>query len=220
MDYQFPDSVLIVFCKAPIPGQVKTRLQPSLSAEQAAAAHEHLTRMTLERAFRQPFCQVQLCCAPDSRHPFFQACAEQFPVSLTEQSGDGLGSRMHNAFIHAFGRYRHAVLMGCDCPSLTAADLQQAFTALRDGKDAVLAPTDDGGYVLVGLNAPQPALFADMRWSHDQVMAETRRRLNNAKLTWQELGRQWDVDRTGDWQRYLAEIKPDSAADSSEAEIK
>lgn len=219
MDYQFPDSVLIVFCKAPIPGQVKTRLQPAFSAEQAAAAHEQLTLMTLERAFRQNLCPVQLYCAPDSRHPFFQACAEQFPIGLAEQHGNELGSRMQNAFSDAFGRYRHAVLMGCDCPSLTGDDLRQAFTALRNGKDAVLAPTEDGGYVLIGLNAPQPALFANMRWGHDQVMAETRRRANDAKLSWLELDRQWDVDWIADWQRYLAEIKPESVAESSAAEI-
>ncbi len=206
MDYQFPDSVLILFCKAPIPGQVKTRLQPALSAEQAAAAHEHLTLMTLERAFRQNLCPVQLYCAPDSRHPFFQACAAQFPFGLAEQRGNELGSRMHNAFCDAFGRYRHVVLMGCDCPSLTGGDLRQAFTALRNGKDAVLAPTEDGGYVLIGLNAPQSALFANMRWGHDQVMAETRRRLHDAELDWQELGLQWDVDRISDWQRYLEEL--------------
>lgn len=212
MDYQFPDSVLIVFCKAPIPGQVKTRLQPALSAEQAAEVHEQLTLLTLERAFRQNLCPVQLCCAPDSRHPFFQTCAERFPVGLAEQRGNELGSRMHNAFCDAFGRYRHAVLMGCDCPSLTGDDLRQAFTALRNGKDAVLAPTEDGGYVLIGLNAPQPALFANMRWGHDQVMAETRRRANDAKLSWLELDRQWDVDWIADWQRYLSDPKIEAAA--------
>ncbi|AEG01934.1 TIGR04282 family arsenosugar biosynthesis glycosyltransferase [Methylomonas methanica] len=205
MDYQFPDSVLIVFCKAPIPGQVKTRLQPALSAEQAAEVHEQLTLLTLERAFRQNLCPVQLCCAPDSRHPFFQTCAERFPVGLAEQRGNELGSRMHNAFCDAFGRYRHAVLMGCDCPSLTGDDLRQAFTALRDGKDAVLAPTEDGGYVLIGLNAPQPTLFANMRWGHEQVMAETRRRLRDTQLVWQELVQQWDVDTIADWRRYLSQ---------------
>lgn len=213
MDYQFPDSLLIVFCKAPVAGQVKTRLQPALSAAQAAEVHEQLTLMTLERAFQQNLCPVQLCCAPDSRHPFFQTCAERFPVGLAEQRGTELGSRMHNAFCDAFRRYRHAVLMGCDCPSLTAADLQHAFTALRHGNDAVLAPTEDGGYVLIGLNAPQPVLFANMRWGHDQVMAVTRRRLRDTQLVWQELVQQWDVDRLEDWQRYLAEIKPDSLAE-------
>lgn len=58
--YQFPDSVLLVFCKAPIAGQVKTRLQPELSAEQAVAAHINLTQMTLDRAFQQKLCPVVL----------------------------------------------------------------------------------------------------------------------------------------------------------------
>ncbi len=203
MGYQFPDSVLLIFCKAPIAGQVKTRLQPQLSAEQAVAVHIQLTQMTLQRAFQQPLCPVTLCCAPDAEHEFFRQCAKDYPLTLSQQHGSDLGERMHNAFAEALAHYRHALLIGCDCPSLSVDDLQQALAALNDGSDAVIAPAEDGGYVLIGLNTPQPTLFNDMAWGSDQVMAETRQRSSLAGLQLHELKCQWDVDTIEDWERFV-----------------
>lgn len=203
MAHAFPDSVLLVFCKAPIAGQVKTRLQPALNPEQAVAAHITLARMTLDKAFEQALCPVELCCAPDSEHAFFQRCAADYPLKLTRQYGNDLGERMHNAFADALSRYRHALLIGCDCPSLTSDDLRQALAALQNGNDAVLAPAEDGGYVLIGLNAPQPDLFSRMTWGNEQVIATTRHRAAKSGLIWHELDTQWDVDTIGDWRRYL-----------------
>jgi len=60
---------------------------------------------------------------------------------------------MLNAFSDALSQYRHAILIGCDCPSLTVDDVHQALTALQDGQDAVIAPAEDGGYVLSALIA-------------------------------------------------------------------
>ncbi|MEI8574220.1 glycosyltransferase [Methylomonas sp. LW13] len=200
----YPDSVLMIFCKAPIPGQVKTRLQPALNAEQAAAAHRQLTYMTLERAFQQPLCAVELHCAPDAGHSFFQDCARRYPLTLKGQYGADLGERMHHALTDALGRYRHALLMGCDCPSLSSDDLLRALAVLREGHDAVIAPADDGGYVLIGLNKTQSGLFSDMSWGHDQVMATTRSRANEMGLNLYELDSQWDVDTYSDWLRYSA----------------
>lgn len=200
----FPDSVLLIFCKAPVAGLVKTRLQPSLTPEQAVDAHRQLTRYTLARAFQQPLCDVQLYCAPDARHAFFAQCINDYPVTLKTQQGDDLGARMHHALTEALAQYQHAILMGCDCPSLTWDDCRQALTALQQGLDLVIAPAEDGGYVLIGLNAPQPTLFENMHWGHGQVMAITRQRTANAALRVHELALQWDVDTVADWERFLA----------------
>lgn len=203
MTYLFLDSVLLIFCKAPIAGQVKTRLQPSLTAEQAVAVHRQLARLTLDRAFQQPLCEVKLYCAPDTRHKFFRQCAKDYPLTLATQLGDDVGERMRHAFSAALSRYRHAILIGCDCPSLTVGDVQQALMALKNGKDVVIAPAEDGGYVLIGLSAPQPVLFENMSWSNGKVMAETRNRTIQASLDVHELTMQWDVDVAEDWARYL-----------------
>jgi len=159
--------------------------------------------MTLDRAFRQPLCPVELHCAPDTSHDYFQDCAHRYPLTLKSQQGDDLGERMQHAFDDALGRYQHAVLMGCDCPSLSVDDLHQALVKLHSEHDAVIAPADDGGYVMIGLNELKPRLFSDMTWGHDQVMSVTRRRANALDLKVYELDSQWDVDTYQDWQRYL-----------------
>ncbi|MGY6277644.1 TIGR04282 family arsenosugar biosynthesis glycosyltransferase [Methylomonas sp. MgM2] len=203
MQYQFSDSVLLVFCKAPVRGQVKTRLQPALSAEQAVSAHIRLTELTLARAFEAPLCQVRLYCSPDTEHPFFKQCARDYPLTLAAQHGNDLGERMLHAFSDALSIGRHAILTGCDCPSLSAGDLRSALLALKNGCDAVFAPAADGGYVLVGLNEPQPTLFRNMVWGNQNVMTETRIRASRAKLKVYELPEQWDVDDFEGWRRYL-----------------
>lgn len=205
MRYEFPDSALLIFCKAPVPGQVKTRLMPALDAPQAAQVHRQLTLMTLQRATAQPLCPVILYCAPDSGQPFFQECAETYPLTLGTQIGRDLGERMQNAFEASLAQYRHVVLTGCDCPSLTLAELRQALTVLQHDSDVVIAPAEDGGYVLIGLNVPQPLLFNDIPWGSDQVMSKTRDRAEQVGLEIYELAQQWDVDTIADWQRYLLE---------------
>jgi rSAM/selenodomain-associated transferase 1 len=204
MAYQFPDGVLLIFCKAPVSGQVKTRLQPELSAEQATAAHRRLSRFTLDRAFQHALCAVQLYSAPDTQHPFFSECAAEYTLTLVKQSGGDLGEKMHQAFTEALLHYKHAVLIGCDCPSLTVADLQQAFLYLQVGKQAVIAPAADGGYVLIGLNAPQPALFANIAWGGEQVLHDTLQHAADANINVVLLDQQWDVDTPADWRRFLA----------------
>ncbi|WAR46500.1 TIGR04282 family arsenosugar biosynthesis glycosyltransferase [Methylomonas rapida] len=202
MNYLFPDSVLLIFCKAPVPGQVKTRLQPALSAEQAVAAHRQLTRLTLARAFAEPLCPVQLYCTPDNEHPFFRQCAKDYPLTLMTQRGHDLGQRMSNAFTKALAVHRHAILIGCDCPSLTVSELSLAFTALRDSCDAVFGPAEDGGYVLLGLNEPEAMLFENISWGSERVMAQTRDSAAKAGLEVFELPTQWDVDDMDGWRRF------------------
>src|SRR5262249_28689894 len=93
------------------------------------------------------------------------------------------------------------IVIGTDCPALLPSHLHQAADVLRDGNDAVVIPAEDGGYVLIGSLRPQPSLFSGMTWGVDSVMAETRRRLANGRLTWGELPLLWDVDRPEDLAR-------------------
>jgi glycosyltransferase A (GT-A) superfamily protein (DUF2064 family) len=98
-----------------------------------------------------------------------------------------------------------AMVIGTDCPALAPAHLCVAADVLRAGDDAVVIPVEDGGYALIGLRRPQPALFRDMRWSAPNVMSETRQRLAALGLTWQEPITLWDVDVPDDLER-LREI--------------
>lgn len=197
----FPHGRLMVFAKTPVPGEVKTRLIPTLGAPKAARLHEQLIQRTLSLCSSACICTVELWCTPDSAHPFFQQCARKFGVDLHTQQGGDLGERMCHALSSALGRSPYAVLAGSDCPSLTPDLLRQALTLLERGLEAVIAPAEDGGYVLLGLRHPDAGLFTSVPWGTDRVMDITRRRLEQLGRRWHELPRQWDVDRPEDLER-------------------
>ncbi|QJR16640.1 TIGR04282 family arsenosugar biosynthesis glycosyltransferase [Usitatibacter palustris] len=196
-----PDAPRVtVFAKAPVAGEVKTRLVPLLGAEGAAALHAGLVRQALSIASQARLGPVELWCAPDETHPFFERCAAQFGATLHRQRGADLGARMHAAF--AAGTPR--LLIGSDCPALSAADLHAAWGALTKC-EAVFAPAEDGGYVLVGLARPQPSLFEGVNWGTAAVMTQTRARLEAGRIKWHELATLWDVDRPEDYARLQRE---------------
>lgn len=191
-----------VFAKAPVPGEVKTRLAPLLGEEAAADLHAILVRRALSTACSSGLGPVSLWCAPDPGHPFFMACADDFGVTLHGQRGSDLGERMARAFESLLAR-SPALLIGTDCPALSVDDLRTAAASLST-HDAVLQPAEDGGYVLVGLARPVAALFEGVAWGGRRVMRETRSRLRTAGATWRELPTRWDVDRPEDYRRLVA----------------
>lgn len=214
--------VLQVFAKAPVPGEVKTRLHPALGAQGATDLHRVLVERTLGLACslcdpRAPgLCAIELWCAPDDAHPFFRDCAHRFGVTLRVQQGADLGERMHFALADALARGALPVLIGTDCPSLTAAHLAEAFAAIdaRSGApghldaeaqgntaDLVLLPTEDGGYALIGAARIDPRLFSAVAWSSPAVFEQTLARV--AHLGWRlhRMATGWDLDRPEDLPR-------------------
>lgn len=192
------DCPLIIFAKAPVPGDVKTRLIPALSPRGAAALHRALVRDILRKAVEADVGPVELHCSPSAEHPFFRDCAHRFRVALRTQLGDDLGARMERAFGMALASAPYALLAGADCPALTIGDIRMAAQRLREGTDAVLVPAEDGGYTLLGLRRAVPALFTGISWGGAGVMAETRGRLKVLAWRWAELPAHWDVDRPED----------------------
>jgi len=192
---------VLVFARAPVAGAVKTRLIPALGAEGAAALHARLVRHSLTIAVAAAIGPVSLWCEPTTVHPFFDACAQSFGVSLHAQHGADLGGRMATAISFALERHEAAIVIGGDIPSLSADDLRRAKNELANGRDAVLGPAEDGGYVLLGLRRLLPSLFTDIDWGSAQVLTQTRARLRAAGADWAELETRWDVDRPQDLAR-------------------
>lgn len=190
---------IAILAKAPIPGFAKTRLIPAIGAEGAAMFQKALIDRAVETACAAATGPVTLWAAPDATHAAFAALRAR-GVGLMQQVNGDLGARMLAALAAPGGP---ALVIGTDCPALSAGDLRAAADVLH-GADAVVFPAEDGGYVLIGTRRPEAALFADMAWSTPQVMDETRRRLRQAKLTWQEPVTLWDVDLPEDLDRLRA----------------
>lgn len=196
-----PDSVLLVFARAPVPGQAKTRLIPALGAVGAAELHARLVRHTLENAVAAGIGQVTLCCAPDDKHPFFAECARDYGILLQVQKGNDLGQRMAHALVCSLRTSRHALLIGTDCPTLGPDVLRNAARRLKENSSTVFVPAEDGGYVLIGVMDAVPVIFDGITWGSDAVMAQTRRHLRSRLLDWQELPPLADIDTPQDLQR-------------------
>jgi rSAM/selenodomain-associated transferase 1 len=187
-----------VLAKAPVAGFAKTRLVPVLGAVRAARLQARLIERTIETACAAGIGPITLWGAPDDSHPLFQTLRTRRPIALAPQPKRDLGARMLAALKAVDGP---ALVVGTDCPALMPAHLRTAAEILRTGADAVVFPAEDGGYVLIGLRRPIPALFTGMLWGTADVMAETRRRMRHHKLTWQEPVTLWDVDVADDLPR-------------------
>jgi len=212
---------LQIFAKEPVPGQVKTRLARAIGEREAAAVHARFVETTLATAVaarsRGLVDAIELWCAPAADAPVFAAWRDRHGVVLRTQAGADLGARMGGALDSALARGSRALLVGTDCPLLDVDHLAQAAAALEH-HDAVFAPVEDGGYVLVGLSRSVD-VFSGVPWSTPQTMAATRDRMRAGGVTWHELPLLWDVDEAADLVRWetLAAGRPQARAPGTRA---
>lgn len=195
------NTALLIFAKAPEPGFSKTRLIPVLGAARAAAAHETLSKRVFQAVATS---QLNIALWGASAHPALAQWAAENGWTLQQQHGDDLGQRMSHALARTLaGGAGRAILIGTDCPLMSADYVAQAEAAL-DTADVVLGPAEDGGYVLIGCKRTEPALFRDIDWGTDRVLQQTLRAASQAQRSVALLDALWDVDRPEDWQRFLA----------------
>lgn len=192
---------VLVFAKAPEPGQVKTRLAASIGPGPAAVLAARLALRAVATACDAGVGPVQVWCAPDRTHPFFDVCRRRHGVALHDQVGPDLGVRMGHALAFALRQHAAAILVGTDVPSMTADDLRLAAAALASGDDAVFGPAEDGGYWLIGVRRMADRVFEGMAWGTGTVLEDTRRRCDDLGWKVSAVATRWDVDRPEDLER-------------------
>lgn len=198
-----PNCSIQLLCKAPLPGFAKTRLVSALGPEGVMSLQTQLVRRAARTAVSAAIGPVTLWCAPDSTHPLFAELARTYPVSLRNQVAGDLGRRMQVAVEHAFNETRGTILIGNDCPVLTADYLRRAADMLKH-YDAILGPAEDGGYVLLALTKDIPVSFAGLSWGTGLVLRETLLRLEESRCTCYLLPALWDIDTPADLARWRA----------------
>ena len=190
--------LLLVFLKAPRPGQVKTRLAAEIGDEAAARVYRGLAERVLAQTAPE---------APDTyrRLVFFTPADAHAEIAawlpgetLVAQEGADLGQRMDGAFAEAFARgATRAALVGTDVPRLTRAHVREALAAL--GQQAVvIGPAADGGYYLVALRERRPELFRGVDWGTAGVCSATVERASSLGLAVHFLEPLRDVDTAAD----------------------
>lgn len=187
--------LIIQFSKEPKLGQVKTRLSSVLNATQRNQLHCQLTQWTSQQL--QQLGNLELWVAGDIENPFFKHLSQEYSVTVREQRGENLGERMSNAFEDGIARAEKVIIVGSDCPFISADYFQQALNALKEA-DVVLGPANDGGYVLIGLRQLQPQLFEGINWGSDTVLNETLAKLNRSQASYSLLESLSDIDRPED----------------------
>lgn len=195
-----------VMAKAPVAGQVKTRLMPLLGPQAATALYRQLTIRTVSTASIAAPGQVHLFVAGEFHHAFWSEL-DAVPVANRHRQCDGdLGARMQAALDRLLADADTALLVGTDCPVLTPEHIRAAAQALASAP-MVFIPAEDGGYVLVGAHTPCADAFESIPWGTETVMDDTRRALrrHGDRAAWIELPPLWDVDRPEDYRRALRE---------------
>lgn len=201
---------LIVFTRYPEAGSTKTRLIPQLGAQGAADLQGAMTEHALRRASPLLNTEIEVYYTGTDEATMREWLGDG--ISYREQHPGDLGERMHQALCEAFkDGLEQAVIIGIDCPGITSAVLNAAFSALRK-HDVALGPATDGGYYLIGAHRRMDstdlnALFQDMPWGTETVFEETRQRLESTGSTWHRLAYLDDVDRPEDiqvWERAQA----------------
>ncbi len=199
----YDDTVILLFAKAPVAGKVNTRLISDIGVQAATSLQHDLIHHRLSMLAKANLCDVRLMCAPSQQDKNFLRCREQYPITLMDQTGSDLGERMFNGVAVALQQYKYCVVIGTDAPELDEVRLKQVIETMHKGVDVVIVPADDGGYVLIAMQCAYQFLFQDISWGGAEVMQQSRDRLNDNNINFEELASCWDIDRLEDYQRYL-----------------
>ncbi|RAY16101.1 glycosyltransferase [Actinomadura craniellae] len=181
---------VVVIAKEPRPRYAKTRLTPPYTPGEAAALAEAALTDTLAAVAGSP-AAVRTVCLAGRPGPWLPA-----GVRVTGQRGDGLAERLAHAFDDAHAG-RPVVLIGMDTPQVTPGLLAAAGDALRT-HDAVFGPATDGGFWLLGLREPDPALLRGVPMSRADTGARQLARLRGAGLAVAKAPELTDVDTAAD----------------------
>ena len=193
---------VIVFAKNPVSNQVKTRLIPTLSPEQAA---------TLYTAFLTDWCETLaalsgadliIAYTPTEAESDLRALIGNDAIYI-QQMGTGLGERLTSATQWAAEHgYTKILLVGSDSPTLPISYISEALTLL-DSRDVAIGPSTDGGYYLIGFSVANvamtvPFVFEDITWSTADVFQQTVARIRSVKARVGLLPPWYDIDTAED----------------------
>jgi rSAM/selenodomain-associated transferase 1 len=199
--------VLVVMAKAPRPSHVKTRLQPRLSTDQAAALYRCFLEDTIALVRPLRGVRIAVMCPPDDRAALERLIGPH--IQVASQTGDGLAAALTSVF-HDFavGGFDRIVAFNADSPHIPRALLESAFEAL-DSHETVVGPTPDGGYYLVGATRAHPDLFGGDRLGSPSALEALVARLQKLSLTVAMLPPCYDVDDPDDLARLESDLRMD-----------
>lgn len=189
-----------MFAKPPVRGQVKTRLIPLLGSSAAAELAKAFLQDTWASVSSIPWAKPVLASTEQGIQDFLRG-----PIEIWLQGEGDLGARLETISRRALRDHPHVIAIGADSPGLPAKYLQQAREALQHA-DAVIGPSEDGGFYLLGLRACPAGLLSGIPWSAPTTCLGTIAKLQSAGLTVYILDDWFDVDTVQDLKKLNALI--------------
>jgi rSAM/selenodomain-associated transferase 1 len=198
---------LLVFTRYPEPGTTKTRLIPILGPDGAADLFRRMAEHAVEQArvmTTRRDAVVKIYYEGGDLEKMAQWLGDD--LIYVQQAAGNLGQRLTQALLESSRPEGSAtVIMGTDCPDLSARILWRAFDLL-ERNDLVLGPAGDGGYYLIGVTRLHEELFQNVSWGTDQVLSTTTAHATRLGLSFSQLELLHDIDRPEDlsrWSRFL-----------------
>ena len=163
-----PNIPLYLFAKAPRPGQVKTRLQPQLTAEQSALLAQTMLQHSVHKVMEHWRGKLVLAVTPTMDYPQFRTLSKRYSLDLELQIHGSLGDRLYHVLAKGISKSGCCVVMGCDVPHIDGSVLRQVYHRLCNGEN-IIGPAMDGGFYLLGLNRIESEIFENVSWGKDSV---------------------------------------------------
>jgi rSAM/selenodomain-associated transferase 1 len=215
---------LAVMTKAPQAGQVKTRLVPPLTPEEAAELNKCFlrdtaaaisiacTRRTAGSEGATAACGIAVYTPVGAESAYSDILPSGF--SLIPQRGDKFGERLYFAVEDLFRcGFETVCLIDSDSPTVPAENLAEAVELLSTHEHrVVLGPSDDGGYYLIGARKPHRRLFEQIDWSTERVLNQTIQRAMELELEVKLLPSGYDVDDGASLRRLCNELLADTTS--------
>jgi rSAM/selenodomain-associated transferase 1 len=201
---------LAVMAKAPRPGKVKTRLSPPLTPEQASALNACFLRDTvksLRSATASAPAEWIISYTPVGEEAAFRGILPDGAL-LLPQRGEDFGERLFFTAEDLFAcGFSALCLIDSDSPTVPTEEFISATTQLlKAGARAILGPSEDGGYYLIGMQTPIARLFEDIAWSTSAVTVQTIERASEIGLEMSLLSEWYDVDDARSLNRLYHEL--------------
>ncbi len=206
--------------KASAPGRAKTRLVPPLTFDDAAALNTAFLRDVADNVLlasrhgaSRSLIAGYAAYSPAGSEPFFRQVLPS-GIELISACLPDFGDCLFHAIEQIFARgHSAAVVLNSDSPTLpTAFLIETAEVLARPGDRAVLGPSSDGGYYLLGLKALHRRMFEGIAWSSEHVAKQTLERAHEIGLDVHRLPVWYDVDDMAGLRRLHAELCEPGAA--------
>ncbi|HZD94109.1 MAG TPA: TIGR04282 family arsenosugar biosynthesis glycosyltransferase [Candidatus Sulfotelmatobacter sp.] len=194
--------MLAIFAKVPEPGSVKTRLIPELGPDRAAELAEAFLEDTVTRMRKLEWAECIVAATARFQRSYLKA------DELWLQSEGDLGERLEKVLRLALKRRKTVLAIGSDTPNLPLEYLENARRGL-DTADAVLGPSLDGGFYLIGLNDCPIGLLEGIQWSHSSTLAAAMAKLDQFGMKTVVINPWFDVDSHEDLDRLRRQLAAD-----------